>query len=367
MKRMWNVVALGAVVMIGLGTYAVDSRASSAEWVLDVETNESVWENQKILAYYGVEDEVRELFEITQSGSKVTTNLNYVEEALQQHERIEPVMQTFYRHLNNLSFTQYVRTGDDYAGIGQKGNDQIVLAKTEDDDVKTTVFSSSVNGAVEVMQGNWHGIFVRDGRVHLIYRDGYDRQATTKLAIFDEESTEITLEEIVVDYGFISHVIGTNWYYGEKQMSIAADNRFLPVRVGTYEMMTEDDGYTYTNETERPGLYVYDIEQKQVVMLQEDGDMWSATTHDDQMVALQEDGSEIVVDLKTGQFSTRQVIEGPVNTTWYAGSNLYHIRQVAEGVIIDVYEDGKAVSSAVISAANDEAKALLPSTQFYME
>lgn len=366
MKRMWNVAALGAVVIIGLGTFAIDSKASTAEWVLDVKTNESVWENQKIQAFYETEDEVQERFEITRSGSEVTTHLNYVEEALKQRERVNPTMRKFYRQMTNLSFTQSLRTKEEYVGIGQKGNDEIVLFRTEGNDIATTTFPSNVSGAVEVMEGNWHGIFVQDGRVHLIYRDGYDRQAATKIAVFDEGAAEITLEEISIEDGFIASVVGTSRFYDENRMTIAADNRFLPVRLGTYETITED-GQTYTNETERPGVYAYDTEEKRVVELKAEGDMWGATVYEDQLIVLQEDGTEFVVDLKTEKQSTRQVIDGSVGTTWYVDNQLYHIRPTKDGAVIDVYQDGKAISSAVVKATNDEAKALLPSTQFYVE
>lgn len=366
MKRMWNVAALGAVVIIGLGTFAIDSKASTAEWVLDVKTDESVWENQKIRAFYETGDEVQEQFEISRSGSEVTTHLNYVEEALKQRERIDPTMRKFFRQMTNLSFTQSVRTKDGYVGIGQKGNDEIVLFRTEGDDVRTTAFPSDVSGAVEVMEGNWHGIFVQENGVHLIYRDGYDSQAETKLAVFNEGATTITIEEIMVEDGYISNVFGTSWFYDENQMPTAVDNRFLPVRVGTYETITEE-GQTYTNETELPGVYAYDIEEKRVVELKAEGDMWNATVYEDQLIALQEDGSEFVVDLKTGQQSTRQVIDGSIGTTSYVGNQLYHVRPTKDGAVIDVYEDGKAISSAVVKATNDEAKALLSNTEYYVE
>lgn len=366
MKRMWNVAALGVVVIIGLGTFAIDSKASTAEWVLDVKTDESVWENQKIRAFYETGDEVQEQFEISRSGSEVTTHLNYVEEALKQREQIDPTMRKFYRQMTNLSFTQLVRTNDGYVGIGQKGNEEIVLFRTEGNDIATTTFPSNVSGAVEVMEGNWHGIFVQDGRVHLIYRDGYDRQAATKLAVFDEGSTEIATEEITVEDGYISSVFGTSWFYDENRTPLSSDNRFLPVRLGTYETITED-GQTYTNETERFGLYAYDIEEKRVVELKAEGDMWDATVYEDQLIALQEDGTELVVDLKTGKQSTRQVIDGSVGTTSYVGNQLYHIRPTKDGAVIDVYEDGKAISSAAVKATNDEAKALVSNTEYYVQ
>lgn len=365
MKRMWNVVALGAVVMIGLGTYAVDSRASSAEWSLNVSSNEELWTDKHVNVLYDHDDTIGERFVVTTDRSKVTTHLSYIEEALQQRDLMDPVMREFYRQTTNLNYLQTVRTVDGYVGIGQKENKEIIIYRSEGENVTTTVIPSNVSGAVDVMEGNWVGLFLQGETLHLMYRDGYD-EPVTKLAVFDEKEMAIAIQDVEVDRGYVSDMFGSSWFYGVNQLPIAIDNRFIPVRVATIGTYTED-GETYTSEETRPGIYAYDVESKEVVTLVDDGEMWDAVLYDDEFLALQEDKSEIVVDLKSGESSSRKVIEDENGTTAYVGKQLYHVQQVTDGAIIDVYEDGKAVSSAAISAANDEAKALLPSTQFYVE
>lgn len=366
MKRVWNVVALGAVVVIGLGTFAFDMRDTKAEWDLAVTTNPEVWEDQTVNLYYNTEEGEKERFEVTADQSQVTTDLNYIEQALAYDDELDSSVRDFYRQLSGLSFVQSIRTPDGYIGVGQDGNKEIAVFRLNGQDVTKQLFGTDVNGASELMESPWAGLFVQEGNIHIIYRDGYVENAETKIARFDEDAKQIMIESLELkDEGILS-VTGTSWAFRPYVTTIDADNRFIPVGMTEQTSVTED-GETYLSEQEKVGLHAYDVETKQVVELTPDGDMWNATVYEDQLIALQEDGTEFVVDLKTGKSSTRQVIDGSVGTTSYIGDRLYHARPTKEGAVIDVYEDGKAISSAVVKATNDEAKALLSNTEYYVE
>lgn len=366
MKRIWNVAALGAVVVIGLGTFAFDMRDTKAEWDLAVTTNPEVWKDQTVNLYYNTEEGEKERFEVTIDQSQVTTDLNYIEQALAYDDEIDSSVRDFYRQLSGLSFVQSIQTPDGYIGVGQDGNKEIAVFRLNGQDVTKQLFGTDVNGTSELMDSPWAGLFVREGNVHVIYRDGYEENAETKIATFDEDAKKIMIESLGLKGKGISSVTGTSWAFRPYVMTIGADNRFIPVGVTEQTSVTES-GETYWSEQEKIGIYAYDVEMKQVVELTPDGDMWNATIYEDRLIALQENGTELVVDLKTGKSSTRQVIDGLVGTTSYVGDRLYHARPTKEGAVIDVYEDGKSISSAVVKATNDEAKALLANTEYYVE
>lgn len=366
MKRIWNVAALGAVVVIGLGTFAFDMRDTKAEWDLAVTTNPEVWKDQTVNLYYNTKEGEKERFEVTIDQSKVTTDLNYIEQALAYDDEIDSSVRDFYRQLSGLSFVQSIQTPDGYIGVGQDGNKEITVFRLNGQDVTKQVFGTDVNGASELMDSPWAGLFVRAGNIHVVYRDGYGENPVTKIAIIDEGAKQIKIETVKLQDEAISSVMGTSWAFRPYVATIDADNRFIPVSVTEQTSVTEG-GETYLGEQEKAGLHAYDVETKQVVELMPGGDMWNATVYEDRLIALQEGGTELVVDLKTGKQSTHQVIDGSVGTTSYVGDQLYHARPTKEGAVIDVYQDGKSISSAVVKATNDEAKALLPSTQFYVE
>lgn len=367
MKRMWNVVALGAVVVIGLGTFAFDMRDTKAEWELDVKTNPSVWKSQTVGLFYGTEEEgTTERFQLTTDRSRVTSNVNYIEEALNYRSEVDPSVRGFYRELSGLSFMQSIRTADGYIGVGQNGNKEIAVFRMNGQEVTKQVFGNEVDGASELMDSPWAGLFVHEGNVHVIYRDGYGENPETKIARFDEAAKQIVIESVALQDESISTVTGTSWAFRPHMATIDADNRFIPVGMTEQTSITEN-GETYLSEQEKIGIYAYDAETKQVVELMPDGDMWNATVYEDQLISLQEDGTEFVIDLKTGKQSTRSVIDGSVGTTSYIGDRLYHARPTKDGAVIDVYQDGKAISSATVKATNDEAKALVTNTEYYVE
>lgn len=366
MKRMWNVAALGAVVIIGLGTFAVDMRDTKAEWELAVTSNPEIWEEQTINLYYNTEEGDKERFDLTTDGSRVTTNLSYIEQALAYEDEVDSSVRGFYRQLSGLTFVQSIRTPDGYIGVGQNGNKEIIVFRLNGEDVTKHVFGKDVNGSAEIMDSPWAGLFVHDGNIHVIYRNGYGGNAETKIAKFDEDAKQITMESLELGDEAISTVRGTSWAFRPYMATIAADNRFIPVDMTEQTTVTEG-GESYVSEQDKVGVYAYDVDTKQVIELTPDADMWNSTVYDDRLIVLQEDGTELVVDLKTGKKSTRQVIDGSVGTTSYVGDQLYHARPTKDGAVIDVYQDGEAISSAVVKATNDEAKALVSDTEYYME
>lgn len=366
MKRMWNVAALGAVVLIGLGTFAVDMRDTKAEWELAVTSNPEIWEEQTINLYYNTEEGDKERFDLTTDGSRVTTNSSYIEQALAYEDEVDSSVRGFYRQLSGLTFVQSIRTPDGYIGVGQNGNKEIIVFRLNGEDVTKHVFGKDVNGSAEIMDSPWAGLFVHDGNIHVIYRNGYGGNAETKIAKFDEDAKKITMESLELGDEAISTVRGTSWAFRPYMATIAADNRFIPVDMTEQTTVTEG-GESYVSEQDKVGVYAYDVDTKQVIELTPDADMWNATVYDDRLIVLQEDGTELVVDLKTGKKSTRQVIDGSVGTTSYVGDQLYHARPTKDGAVIDVYQDGKAISSAVVKATNEEAKALVSNTEYYVD
>ncbi|WP_214843526.1 hypothetical protein [Exiguobacterium sp. s150] len=367
MKRLWNVAVLGAIVLIGLGTFAFDMRDTKAEWELAVTSNPDLWEEQTISLFSGTEEEgTTERFILTTDGSRVTTNLNYIEEALAYDDEIDSSVRRFYRQLSGLTFVQSIRTPDGYIGVGQNGNTEIAVFRLNGEDVTKQVFGKDVSGSSELMDSPWAGMFVREGNIHVIYRDGYGENPVTKIAMLDEGDKQIKIETVELQDEAVSSVTGTSWAFRPYMATIAPDNRFIPVGMTEQTSVTEN-GETYLSEQEKMGIHAYDVDTKQVVELTPDGDMWNATVYEDQLIALQEDGTELVVDLKTGKQSTRPVIDGSVGTTSYVDDQLYHARPTKEGAVIDVYQDGKAISSAVVKATNNAAKALVSDTEYYVQ
>lgn len=366
MKRMWNVAALGAIVVIGLGTFAFDMRETKAEWELVVTSNPEVWEEQTVDLYFDTEYGDKERFELTTDTNRVTTDLNYIELALSYDDEVDSSVRGFYRQLSGLTFVQSIRTPDGYIGVGQDGNKEISVFYMNGEDVTKQIFGKEVSGASELMDSPWSGLFVREGNVHIIYRDGYDGNAITKIAMLDEDANQIVIESLELKNEGISSVSGTSWGFRPYMETIKSNNRLIPVNMTERKSVTEG-GETYMTDLDKTGIYAYDVETKQVVELMPDGDMWNATVYEDQLIALQKDGTELVVNLKTGKTSTRQVIDGAMGTTSYVGDQLYHARSTKDGAVIDVYQDGEAISSAVVKATNDEAKAMLSNTEYYVQ
>ncbi|EPE62933.1 hypothetical protein L479_00650 [Exiguobacterium sp. S17] len=366
MKRMWNVAALGAVVMIGLGTFIVDATETKAKWALDVSSNPTVWEGKTIDVSYGTEDDVNKQFEVTLEGSRMTTNLNYVEEGLHYRERLNGVERDIHRQMNRLTFAQSIQTNQGSIGVGQRGNDELVVFEQLDGkNFSTQTFDAKEHQISDIVTGIWAGLFVHNNELNLIYREGYDGKERTMLATFNEAMSEITVEEIEMEEGFVSHVFGTNRFYATDVAKKKVPTRFVPVGVGGYESFTEE-GQTYYSQADLSGLYAYDTKERRVVPLLSDKEFWTSTVAGDEVIALTVEGVEVVIDLNTLKQTTRKTLESFVKETYYVDNRLYQTRSTKDGAVIDVYEDGKQISSATVTAENDEAEAMLSHAGFYV-
>ncbi|MCT4782968.1 MULTISPECIES: hypothetical protein [Exiguobacterium] len=366
MKRIWNVIALGAIIVIGLGTFAVNATETTAEWVLKVGSNPTVWKDRTVDVSYSMQDAVNKQFEVTLEESRPTTNLSYFEEGLRYRERLSGDERKIHRQMNRLTFAQSIQTGRGFLGIGQRGNDELVVFKQLDgESISTYTFEGKDSQISDVITGFWAGLFVQKNELNLIYREGHDGEERTMLATFNEAMNDVTVSEIKMDKGFVSHVFGTNRFYNTNMLMEKQDTRFVPVGVGGYESVIEY-GQTSYNQTDLSGLYAYDTKERQVVKLLSDKEFWTSTIVDNELIALTAEGDEVVIDLNTLKQTTRKTLEGSVKEAYYLDNLLYQVRSIKDGVIIDVYEDGEQISSATVLAENDEAKAMLNHATFYV-
>lgn len=358
MKRMWNVAALGAVIVIGLGTFAVDATEPKAEWALDISSNPSVWEDAVVEVTYGTEDDVAQWFEVTTDESRITSNLNYIAEGLRYRERLNEGERSIHRQMNGMTYAESIRTEDGYIGVGQNGMKELIVFTQEDGEkLSTFSFDASDSKIYDIVNGVWSGVFLNDGQLNLIYRDGYDGEEKTMLATFNEAMNEVTVKELSMDKGFITHVINTNRFYVTDLFSQMAETRYIPVGVSSYEVIREGEEEINVEDPD-PGLFAYDTKTGKVVQLAEGQGFWDYTVSGHNLFALNEDGEELVIDLNTGKQTTREVLDS-VDHAFYENGRLYQTRQAKDGVVIDVYEDGKQISSAAITPENEEARDML--------
>ena len=365
MKRMWNVAALGAVIVIGLGTFAVDATEPKAEWSLDISSNPAVWENQIVEMTYSSDDAVDQRFEVTADESRLTSNLNYISEGFRYQERLNGDVRSIHRLMNGWTYAQSIKTKDGYIGVGQDGmKELIVFQQLEGKEISRFAFDASDSKIYDIVNGVWAGAFLNDGQLNLIYRDGYDGEEKTMLATFDQAMNEVTVKELSMDKGFITHVINTNRLYATDVSSQMTETRYIPVGVSSYEMIREGEEEINV-ENPNPGLFAYDTKTGKVVQLAEDQGFWDYTVSDHNLFALNEDGEELVIDLNTGKQTTRDVLDS-VDDAFYANGRLYQTRQAKDGVVIDVYEDGKQISSAAITPENEDARDMLKEINVYV-
>lgn len=358
MKRMWNVAALGAVIVIGLGTFAVDATEPKAEWALDISSNPSVWEDTVVEVTYVTEDDVAQWFEVTTDESRITSNLNYIAEGLRYRERLNEGERSIHRQMNGMTYAESIRTEDGYIGVGQNGMKELIVFKQEDGEkLSTFSFDASDLKIYDIVNGVWSGVFLNDGQLNLIYRDGYDGEEKTMLATFDQAMNEVSVKELNMNKGFITHVINTNRFYATDVSSQVTETRYISVGVSSYEVIREGEEEINV-EDPNPGLFAYDTKTGKVVQLAEGQDFWGHTVSGHNLFALNEDGEEVVIDLNTGKQMTRKVLDS-VDHAFYENGRLYQTRQAKDGVIIDVYEDGKQISSAAITPENEEAHDML--------
>ena len=358
MKRMWNVAALGAVIVIGLGTFAVDATEPKAEWSLDISSNPAVWENQIVEMTYSSDDAVDQRFEVTADESRLTSNLNYISEGFRYQERLNGDVRSIHRLMNGWTYAQSIKTKDGYIGVGQDGmKELIVFQQLEGKEISRFAFDASDSKIYDIVNGVWAGAFLNDGQLNLVYRDGYDGEEKTMLATFNEAMNEVTVKELSMDKGFITHVINTNRFYVTDLFSQMAETRYIPVGVSSYEVIREGEEEINVEDPD-PGLFAYDTKTGKVVQLAEGQGFWDYTVSGHNLFALNEDGEELVIDLNTGKQTTREVLDS-VDHAFYENGRLYQTRQAKDGVVIDVYEDGKQISSAAITPENEEARDML--------
>lgn len=365
MKRMWNLAALGAVIVIGLGTFAVDATEPKAEWALDISSNPSMWEDAVVEVTYGTEGDVAQWFEVTADESRITSNLNYIAEGLRYRERLNGGERSIHRQMNGMTYAESIRTEDGYIGVGQDGMKELIVFKQEGGEkLSTFSFDASDSKIYDIVNGVWAGVFLNDGQLNLIYRDGYDEDVKTTIATFNEAMNEVTVKELSMGKGFITHVFNTNRFYATDISSQVTETRYIPVGVSSYEVIREGDEKIHV-EDRVSGQFAYDTETGNVVQLADNQEFWDYTTAENNLLALNEDGEEVVIDLNTGKQMTRKVLDS-VDHAFYANGRLYQARQAKDGVVIDVYEDGKQISSAAVTPENEEARDMLKQIDVYV-
>ncbi|WP_214761180.1 hypothetical protein [Exiguobacterium sp. s129] len=365
MKRMWNVAALGAVIVIGLGTFAVDAMEPKAEWALNISSNPSVWKDKVVEFGYNTDDDVAQRFEVTSDESRVTSDLNYIAEGIRYRESLNENERLMHRKMNGLTFAQSIQMKNGFIGIGQNRNEELIIFNQLDGkEITTYTFDAKDRQIYEILIGVWAGLFMSDGQLNLIYQEGFDGNETTMLATFNQTMDDVTVKEIKMENGFITHVSGTSRFYETNGSPSKFETRYVPVGVSAYETIREGEETYYSGIT-MPGQFAYDTETGQVVQLAGDQDFWDYSVFENTLFTLNADGEETVIDLGTGKQMTRKVLDS-VDHAFYANGRLYQTRQAKDGVIIDVYEDGKQISSAAVTPENEEAQAMLDQVDVYV-
>ncbi|TCI28613.1 hypothetical protein EVJ33_12810 [Exiguobacterium sp. SL-10] len=347
MRRILNIAALGAIIVAGIGTYAVNGEQNQDDWMLHVDSNEAVWKNRAVRLSATDMDRSGQDVEVSIDGSRFV-NGSYIDEVMQYRSDIGGQDRSFARALKQLNYTQQIKTEDGYVAIGQKDQDTLVLLQSKDGNmVERTEFPN----VQSIVDSGWGGMFVYDGTVHIVYNENYEL-TNQHVAVLDVATTTIDTKKIARDGMLIEYVMGETWGFalGDGQRTtIGKDNRYIPIQATRLETVEADDGEAYSEHMSLSGLYVYDVEENRVVSLDVEQEAIATSVFGDTYQALLADGTETNINLKTLTETSRTIIQDEVGTASYYDGLLYHVSPTEDGAKVDVYDGADLVSEATVT------------------
>lgn len=364
MKRMVNVVALGVIITLGLATYAVSGTENGTEWSLEVESNKKVWENRIVQIAKDPMDQPYTHINVTLDGSTPSNKGSYFKQLLDFQANFGEGSRSFKRALKQLDYAQRIWTVDGEMAIGQKDRDTLVLLKSKDGkEVDVTEFKQ----AREILESDWKGLYVYDGKVHLLYDQNYET-TNHHVATFDESMKTFVTQKIDRSKTLVGGVMGAewSWYPSAHQGQVATDNRYIPIRAMAFETLQDDKGEEYTSEMDVPGLFVYDAKENKVVTVNQSEEVQGTLFKGQEYRAIRSDGTELIIDLNSLEQTTRQVIQGAVGSVTYIDQLIYHVLPTTEGALLEVYDEEDMVSRASIKAEGDSGKTANQTVEYYI-
>lgn len=364
MKRIVNVVALGVIITVGLATYAVSGTGSGTDWSLEVESNKKVWENRIVQVAKDSMDQPYTHINVTLDGSTPSNKGSYFKQLLDFQANFGEDSRSFKRALKQLDYTQRIWTTDGDMAIGQKDRDTLVLLKSKDGkEVDVTEFKQ----AREILESGWKGLYVYDGKVHLIYDQNYET-TNHHVATFDESTKTFVTQKIDRSKTLVGGVMGAewSWYPSAYQGQVATDNRYIPIRATALETLQDDTGEEYTSEMDLPGLFVYDAKENKVVTVNQSEELKGTLFKGQEYRAIRSDGTELIIDLNSLEQTTRQLIQGEVGSITYIDQLIYHVLPTTEGAMLEVYDEEDMVSRASIKAEGGNGQMANQPVHYYV-
>lgn len=355
MRRLLNIVALGAVIITGIGTYAFNGEQSPEDWKLQIDSNEAVWEERKVRVSYTDMDQASRDMELSIEGNRYAYG-SYIDEVFRYREGIGRQHRSFARAVKQLDYDLQIKTNNGYIAVGQQGLDTLVLLESKDGE---TVERTEFTDVQLLLESGWSGLFVYNDNVHLVYNENYEL-TNQHIAILDREKKTIESKKIERDGVLIENVIADTMgveFTVEEQMTIGTDNRYIPIEATRLESVEADDGETYSESFSLPGLYVYDVKENRVVSLDSEEDVIASTVFGHTYQSILADGTEISVDLKTLAETSRQVIQGKIGMASYHNELLYHVYPTHSGAQVNVFDENTLVSKGIITGT-DVAKSV---------
>lgn len=359
MRRVLNIIALGAVIIAGIGTYAVSDEQSPDDWKLQVDSNEAAWKNRTVRVSYTGTNQVLKDVDLSVEGNQYAYG-SYIDEVFRYREDVGKQYRSFARAVKQLDYDLRIKTNDGYVAVGQEGLDTLVLLKSKDGE---TVERTEFTDVQFLLESGWSGLFVYKDAVHLVYNENYEL-TNQHIAVLNQETKTIETKKIERDGVLIENVITDAMgveFTVEEQMTIGTDNRYIPIEATRLETVEAEDGETYSESFSLSGLYVYDVKENRVVSLDSEQDVVASTVFGHTYQSILADGTETSINLKTLAETSRQVIQGKIGMASYHNALLYHVYSTQSGAEINVFDESTLVSKGTVTGA-DVAK----SVQYYV-
>lgn len=347
MRRMLNIAALGAIIVAGIGTYAVSGEQHPDDWTLRVDSNEAVWKNREVRITTTDMDQSNRDVNVSIEGSRFAYG-SYIDEVMQFRSEMSEHDRAFARAVKQLDYAQQIKTEDGDVAIGQEGRDTLVLLQSTDGD---TIERTEFSDAQSIVESGWQGLYVYKDTVHLLYSENYET-TNQHVAVLDQATKTIDTKEIERDGVLIEQATGTTWGVasGDGQpTTIGKNNRYIPIQATRLETVEVEDGESYSEYTSLSGIYVYDAEENRIVSLGGTQEAIATNVSGETYQVLLADGTETRLNLKTLAETSRPVIQGKMGTAIYHDTFLYHAYPTKEGADVDVYDGADLVSEASVT------------------
>lgn len=360
MKRVIPLFVLGIIIVLGFGTYIVDSQGSGAKWSFTINSGESVWNG--VTLYAGRE---RSEWSVRKSGVTEEPTASYIKTYLNQRQDISDDIKSVQPVIRNTNSYILTKTKTEIFVLGYRNQSEVFLTKiTRANGKKITKIFPINENSEKILNSQWIGVSYREGKLYLFYRVG---EQGNGMATFNMSSDIIEHYNLPNDLGTIDDLIGAPWYTTERINEIAESNRYVPLTL-TKSIFVEGtkEVASHIEMRDVEGLFAFDFQTEKIVKLA-DALNFPNTIHDHELRMLNEEGVEQIIDLQTKKIRERKTFKRNRGGSYYVGAYLYDFKESTDRYVIKVYdESGKIVSTAEFKAENREAKDILSKSESFL-